>query len=411
MDQLEGKEQLVHEGLRVAGLFAGIGGLEIGLGRAGHCTHFLCEIDPGAREILQEKFPDVDLVDDIRELRGLPKETELLAAGFPCQDLSQAGGTRGIKGEQSGLIEHVFRLLKAQHVPWVLLENVPFMLQLKRGSAMRFIVSGLEDLGYRWAYRVVDTRAFGLPQRRERVFLLASSEVDPSRLLFQQDAGVRYPASHKGYACGFYWTEGNRGLGWAVNSVPTLKGGSSVGIPSPPAIWMPDGRIATPEIRDAERLQGFEPDWTLQAGRAVRSSYRWKLVGNAVTVDVAHWLGRLILGPEGGRPEKVTPLGAKSRWPKAAFGARGERYAVEVSSWPVHIQGVPLPQFLKYPVKLLSEKATAGFMGRLQASTLWHPPEFMADLKRHLQAVSDLQSEGNRVSPVEDENKIALLVS
>jgi hypothetical protein len=75
------------------------------------------------------------------------------------------------------------------------------------------------------------------------------------------------------------------------------------------------------------------------------------------------------------------------------------------------IEGLSLAQFLKYPVKLLSEKATAGFIRRLQASTLWHPPEFMADLKRHLKAVSDdFKIEDNQIGSVEDEDKIALLV-
>lgn len=63
-------------------------------------------------------------------------------------------------------------------------------------------------------------------------------------------------------AFGFYWTEGTRGLGAAVDAVPTLKGGSTIGIPSPPGILLPGGRVVTPRIEDAERLQGFEAGWT-----------------------------------------------------------------------------------------------------------------------------------------------------
>src|SRR5204862_5046434 len=139
--------------------------------------------------------------------------------------------------------------------------------------------------GWRWAYRVVDTRAFGLPQRRRRVLLLASQESDPRAALFDEQIIPKERELRPESWCGFYWTEGLRGLGWAVDAVPTLKGGSTIGIPSPPAIWVPKtDDIGTPEIRDAERLQGFEADWSLPALEAsgLRRSHRWKLVGNAV---------------------------------------------------------------------------------------------------------------------------------
>ena len=95
-------------------------------------------------------------------------------------------------------------------------------------------------------------------------------------------------------ACGFYWTEGIRGLGWAFDAIPTLKGGSTVGIPSPPAIILPDGIIVKLNIQDAERIQGFEAGWTQPAELVARPGMRWKLVGNAVTVGAAEWIGRRI---------------------------------------------------------------------------------------------------------------------
>src|SRR5262245_5861515 len=100
--------------------------------------------------------------------------------------------------------------------------------------------------------------AFGVPQRRERVYLVARLDNDPRGVLFRDDAGDREPELPRpGLACGFYWTEGTRGVGAAVNAIPTLKGGSALGIPSPPAILLPRGRgIVTPCIHDAERLQG-----------------------------------------------------------------------------------------------------------------------------------------------------------
>src|SRR5262249_43455119 len=162
-----------------------------------------------------------------------PRGTQLVAAGFPCQDLSQAGKTKGIEGSRSGLVAEVFRLLARDRVPWLLLENVPFMLQLAGGRALDVIIESIDALGYQWAYRVGASLAFGLPQRRERVFLLASRSEDPRGVLFADSAERPEPPSPwHSVACGFYWTEGVRGLGWAVDAVPTLKGGSTVGIPS-----------------------------------------------------------------------------------------------------------------------------------------------------------------------------------
>ncbi|MAA77612.1 MAG: hypothetical protein CL916_00005, partial [Deltaproteobacteria bacterium] len=165
----------------VAGLFAGIGGFEIGLNRAGFKTIMLCEIDSYAQEVLEywkknahkdfdkPPFADVDLSQkDITKLKKLPKVT-LLTAGFPCQDLSLAGSKAGITGERSGLINEVFRLLESaneESPDWVLLENVSYMLGLENGKAMRVIVDRFETLGYKWAYRELDARSFGVAQRR-----------------------------------------------------------------------------------------------------------------------------------------------------------------------------------------------------------------------------------------------------
>ena len=131
--------------LRIAGLFAGIGGIELGMHRAGHESVLLCEIDAAATSVLRMRFPDVPIKRDVRELERLPN-VELVAAGFPCQDLSQAGRTAGIRGRNSGLVEEVFRLLRdAPSVQWLLLENVPFMLQLDRGGAMRYLTRRSSD--------------------------------------------------------------------------------------------------------------------------------------------------------------------------------------------------------------------------------------------------------------------------
>src|SRR5690606_16179090 len=120
------------------------------------------------------------------------------------------------------------------------------------------------------------------------------------RVLFADDAVPR-PAEewHPGRSVGFYWTEGNRGVGWAVDAVPTLKGGSALGIPSPPAVLLPSGSVVTPSIGAVERLQGFEPGWTGPAECKVPGRFRWRMVGNAVSVHAAAWLGRRLADPGG----------------------------------------------------------------------------------------------------------------
>jgi DNA (cytosine-5)-methyltransferase 1 len=384
----------------VAGLFAGVGGIELGLRRAGHEAALLCEFDSGASAVLEERFAGVPLHGDVRTLSALPERVELLTAGFPCQDLSQAGQTRGIAGTRSGLVHQVFRLLATRPVPWLLLENVPFMLQLAKGEALNVIISELERLGYRWAYRVVNSEAFGLPQRRLRVFLVAALHDDPRGVLFADEAGPalagpRRPrppqcsVASRRTACGFYWTEGIRGLGWAEDGIPTLKGGSTIGIPSPPAIVLPSGCIVKPDIRDAERMQGFEPDWTLPAARVVKKGQRWKLVGNAVTVDVAHWIGERLRHPGAILAPQGDALASGQPWPRAAWNVGQGRYAALASEWPCARARESLHRFLQFEPEPLSAKATAGFLERTGRSTLRFPEGFLDAVRAHLERVRE----------------------
>jgi DNA (cytosine-5)-methyltransferase 1 len=374
--------------LKVAGLFAGIGGIEQGLRLAGHESILLCEIDPNAQRVLETHFPDTPVVPDVRKLRNLP-DVDVVAAGFPCQDLSQAGRTAGITGRNSGLVTEVFRIIARSASPrWLLLENVPFMLQLDRGRAMRVLVNQLEHMGFTWAYRIVDTRAFGLPQRRLRVVMVASRTEDPRAVLFEGDEKEPLAQDPHEVACGFYWTEGLRGLGWAVDAVPTLKGGSTVGIPSPPAIRLATTRrVVTPDIRDAERLQGFPADWTRVGSDAPKAGIRWKLVGNAVSVPVARWIGERLSNPTEYDHSTDRPLNGREPWPKAAWGRSGRSFSVERSSWPVREEYQSLEPFLRYPPVPLSARATAGFLARAEMSNLRFLPSFLRDVRLHLRQI------------------------
>lgn len=376
--------------MRVAGLFAGIGGFELGMHRAGHDTALLCDVLPAAQAVLQARFPGVDYHDDITTLRSLPSEVDLVCAGFPCQDLSQAGRTAGLSGERSGLIGEVFRLLSRRRVATVVVENVPFMLQLNGGNAMRAIVDEFERRGYRWAYRVVDSWSFGLAQRRERVFLVASREVDPAAVLLSDDSPVERPASALGRRPhGFYWTEGLGGLGWAVDAVPTLKNGSTIGIASPPAVLMPDGRILKPGIQDGERLQGFDADWTQPAERVARSSARWSLVGSAVSVPVAHWLGRRLTCSGSYDVSRDRDFPASGKAPRSARFDGKQRFAVQISADPLGIRPPSLAEFMGDIAgqQLLSIRATAGFLSRTRRAKLRFEPGFISAVEQHLIAM------------------------
>jgi DNA (cytosine-5)-methyltransferase 1 len=368
--------------MRVASLFTGIGGLEVGLERAGHHTIMTCEIWEPAAAVLRQRFPDLPNHADVTKLKSLPAGVDLLTAGFPCQDLSQAGMTAGISGKRSGLVDHVFRLLDKHKVPVVLLENVSFMLQLERGAAMDRLAQEFEERGYRWAYRTVNLLAF-VPQRRERVFFVASSgDFDPEAVLFTDQVNPPPKTTKlKTHAHGFYWTEGTRGLGWAPDAIPTLKNGSTVGIPSPPAMLMPDGRIIKPDIRDAERLQGFPVDWTVQPNERLR----WALVGIAVTAPVAGWLGGKLSEPGFYLGELDSEWPTMRGWPRAARFDGAKRIAVAINEFPVWAERKPLHRFLQFDGTLLSERATAGFLSRAMQSSLRFVPGFLDAVAHHLE--------------------------
>ena len=281
----------------MAGLFAGIGGIELGFANAlgdDLNTTMLCEWWEPAKAVLRARFPGVPVEGDVRDIERLPKSVNLVSAGFPCTDLSQAGRMAGIDGVNSGLVRRLFRLLELRERadrPTLLIENVPNMLALDQGHAMRFLVNELETLGYQWAYRVVDSRFTGVPQRRRRVILVASVNFDPATVLFSENSTERPATELRDDAFGFYWTEGRGGLGWAQDAVPTLKSGSTIGIPSPPAVWLPQnrdgGRLVKPSIETAESMQGFARGWTDVDGLSRRPlGDRWKMVGNAVTVGL-----------------------------------------------------------------------------------------------------------------------------
>jgi DNA (cytosine-5)-methyltransferase 1 len=271
------------------------------------------------------------------------------------------------------------------------------MLVLDSGRAMRYLVTQLESLGDRWVYRLVDSRFTGVPQRRQRVILIAALDIDPRAVLFADDAGVPDEGRYASESFGFYWTEGLRGLGWAQDAVPTLKGGSTIGIPSPPAVWAPNNetgrRLVVPSMEEAELLQGFPGSWTAPADRVSdRRGTRWKLVGNAVTVGVSRWVGERLVDP--GEPIlDGTALRAGDRWPTAAFGASGKAWAVDVTMWPRHEPYRHLAGVVDLTTATpVSGRGARGFLSRAERGSLRFVDGFLDDVADHVRFMDKQQS-------------------
>jgi DNA (cytosine-5)-methyltransferase 1 len=375
--------------VKVAGLFAGVGGFEAGFRSEGFDTRLLCDVDRMCREVLCKRFPESECVSDIRNIRKLPR-IDIVLAGFPCQPYSQVGLANGwLEGKTE--IDELFRLISnAKPVPkYIVLENVPFIVHLDRGSALRSITRRFERLGYSWAYRVLDTLQFGLPQRRRRWYFVASTNGDASDILFAK-TGRSSNGNRVTNASGFYWTEGNRGIGWAPDAIPPLKVGSGFGIPAPPAIWDQRRRyIFTPDVRDAERLQGFSADWTALADYSGNDKYRWKMIGNAVSVPVSGWLARRIRDTPPHISLSGRPFLKSDRWPLAAYGKSGERFAV-TGQIKCEVKRAPqILDFLRFEGAPLSARATRGFRDRLEASSLRKPDGFVRDLRWHERAMRE----------------------
>jgi len=380
----------MHTDAPILSLFGGIGGFELGLSKAGFAgpIHTYENWDP-ARSVLEGRFPRSVLHSDVRDLPQDLHDAHLVVAGFPCTDLSQAGKQAGLDGSASGLILGVLERVRTAKPEWVLLENVPNMLRLKQGNAMKVITDSLTAAGYSWAYRILDAQYFGVAQRRKRVFVLASRNHDPSRVLFR-DLNDAMPSTtsrtrRQSDANGFYWSEGNRGVGWGVGVVPTIKGSTTAGIPMSPAVWLSgvdaDHRFQTPSIEALEMLQGFSAGWTKAA--PVRD--RWKLVGNAVAVPVVRWIAEGLKSYETLDQVDLDPyLSQGEGWGWSGALIDGHRLSGKIpdalSTGPLRLQTSLARLLRERGSRALSQKAARGFTTRLQRSNLNYDPRFMKDL-------------------------------
>ena len=158
--------------MKFISFFAGIGGIDLGLERAGHECVGQCEIDPYALKVLEKHWPDVPRFGDITKVKAdeLP-EADLWAGGFPCQDISNAGKQAGIRGSRSGLFFTWMRLVRKIRPRFLLMENVGALLTHGMGD----VLGELAESWYDAEWNCIPAKTVGAPHLRDRVFIVANS--------------------------------------------------------------------------------------------------------------------------------------------------------------------------------------------------------------------------------------------
>ena len=284
----------------VNSFFAGIGGFDLGFERQGFRNTFICENNDFCNEVLSYHWPDVPKFGDINELPSdsIPS-APVWCGGFPCQDISVARGSMsrlGLKGSRSGLF-YRFAELIADHKPKVvLIENVAGLFNSNKGNDFGCVLSTLDELGYGVAWRLLNSRYFGVPQSRPRVYLCCwkDNPSDALRVMFERKIPAKpgaertafitestpkgkYPrVATTGY-CLAATSGRHTGTDWSRTYVTCEKG----------------VRRLTPI--ECERLQGFPDNWTRVDGDSEDAdSHRYAAIGNAVSVPVIEWIaGRI----------------------------------------------------------------------------------------------------------------------
>lgn len=251
-------------GLRIGSIFSGIGGLELGLERAGvgH-TVWQCECDPYALRVLAKHWPTAQRFDDVRHVDACAPAVDLICAGFPCQDISYAGLNAGLTGERSGLFFELMRCVRALRPKLLVLENVAALL----GRGMGDVLAALASCGYDAEWDCIPAQAVGSPQLRDRIFIIGvladhacGGQQDKARAV---DARAQVPPSDRVRSGG-----GGVAGGWPALGQSSWPVGGA---------WVPEpsvGRVAHGVPNRLDRL---------------------RCLGNAVVPQVAMAVGQRVL--------------------------------------------------------------------------------------------------------------------
>ena len=302
--------------LKYFSLFSGIGGFEQGIGEQAQCVGF-SEIDKYAISIYQSHFETHINYGDIRHINEneLP-DFDLLCGGFPCQAFSIAGKRGGFADPRGTLFFDIVRIIKAKQPGTVFLENVKGLLSHEKGHTFRAIIQSLDELGYDTEWQVLNSKDFGVPQNRERVFIIGhlrgrgGQKVFPITGKCKADIVLptltaRYTAASNG---GYIRTLKKKAYRVKIREA-TKQGftyaeyGDCINLDYPNSASR-RGRVRKQqshtittgvqlytlherELRrltptECERLQGFPDGWT----KGVSDTQRYKTLGNAVTTNV-----------------------------------------------------------------------------------------------------------------------------
>lgn len=323
MNQLGYAQILAHAAtLTFTSTFAGIGGFDKAWEDMGMTCLLQIEKDEHRLTVLRNQFPNTPKAGDICDVHGADLgRPDILVGGFPCKDISIGKGKReGLAGSRSGLYwefhrlaEQHLRLVDATRPRWTVLENVPGLLTSNGGRDLAAVVMALEDIGYGWAYRVVDSRGVGSAQRRPRVVILGHRGGDPrpARLVL---AGPDRRAQHlqvRGEPAGVlstragrlaeegvrFFRKSSRPRGTAEDGhyatykedgfLNTLTNNDSRSNAMQTHIVLQGGRLRALTAVEWERAQGFPDNWTA----SIPEKQRLLALGDAMHVDLASWLG------------------------------------------------------------------------------------------------------------------------
>ena len=268
--------------LQALSLFSGIGGIDLGLERAGCKIVGQVEIDPYCRRVLTRHWPDVPQHNDVRTCvewwQSEPRPTvDLICGGFPCQDISNAGRRVGIEGERSGLWQWMWRAIRDLRPRYALLENVSAILV--RG--LDVVSADLAAIGYDLQWDCIPAASVGAPHRRDRWF------------------GVAYASSQARRRVSFGRRGGSAGNATTAGYVADANG------------TRPQGLRCTHGLRVfSEKVEASGNSWwsvesgldRVASGIPARVD-RLRALGNAVVPAVAEHVGRLIVDFDRARQE------------------------------------------------------------------------------------------------------------
>jgi len=278
--------------MRYLSLFSGIGGFELGL--EGHECVGHSEIDKYAIEIYEKHFSHKNYGDATTiDARSLP-DFDLLCGGFPCQTFSIAGKRSGFRDTRGTLFFDIVRIAREKRPRILLLENVKGLLSHNKGHTFYTIITTLDDLGYDLQWQVLNSKDFGVPQNRERVFVIGHTRGTSRPKVFPFGEGDKIYSQKKSdiaFCLDAHYARGTSQRSRTAIIYSHPHGGFKGGKKKLPNLRAHSGaihnEILLPQIRrltplECERLQGFPDGWT----EGVSDTQRYKMLGNAVTVNV-----------------------------------------------------------------------------------------------------------------------------